>query len=271
MEQIGWDVIPVAGEYLFSRRIGPIALAKFQRPQQIHWETVEQMQHKLAIWQLTIEPALSFSFSPKLDWRGWHESNAHYTYTKTAVVDTSGSEQNILGSFSETLRYQMRRSERAGLTYRVIPFGELTAGQKDDILALHQDWHQEKKVMGYPDAFLQSIWKEMVKEGAMVLGYKGRELHAALFWLHHHHVGMYFYQFTSREGRGRFYAPSGLALGAIRLNLAHACDVLDLCSVYDTRYGAENLKWQGFSEHKSRFHPTYIEYPKALSRTLIHR
>ncbi|HSW89305.1 MAG TPA: hypothetical protein VLH19_00330 [Patescibacteria group bacterium] len=263
MERIGWDVIPMNGQYLFVRRIGPISIAKFQRPQSIDFSNLKKLQKRLPLVKTYIDPGLSLDLEI-LRSNGLKETKNHHAYTKTFICNLHGSEEKILASFSKTLKYQMLRSLRMGVSYKVVAFVNLTEETKTEIVKLHSEWETEKKVSGYPNNFLRILWQEMQKEGSMILAYEGKTLHGALYFLHHHGVAMYFYQYTSQKGRQSLYVPSGLAYQTVKLAKFLGCDILDLCSAYDERFGTENLKWKGFSVHKEHFHPTSVYYPPSF-------
>ncbi len=261
MEEIGWNAVKVRGGYLFVKPLGPIAFAKFQRPAKIDAEELVRVQKRLRIVRFLLEPGLQTD-TRVLNQVGFRVTNAHYAYTKTLLVDLSGSMGQILASLSKTTSYQMRRSLKMGVAYKFIPYAQLSEAQKTEILSLHARWSKEKKVSGYDDTFLRAMWRHM-KEGTMILAYEKGILHGALFLLMHHKLGMYFYQFTSEVARKKLYVPSGLAYQAIKLSKEQGCNLFDLCSAYDERYPKENLKWKGFSAHKDRFHPTPVYFPQS--------
>jgi hypothetical protein len=268
MEGIHWDVIPVSGSYVFVKRVGPISFAKLQRPAAIHIDELVSLQKKLHIAQLFLEPALTYTHEQGilLEKAGFARTNNHHAYTKTYICDISGSESVVLRSFSKTMQYQIRRSLHVGVEYVSVPFAKLTKEEKENICTLHTAWSKERKVLGYPDDFLYALWNGFSNRGEMVLAYKGSELHGVLFLLYNGPIGMYFYQFSSNLGRKSLYIPSGLAYQGIVAARRNGCTIFDLCSCFDERYPTENIKWQGFSEHKLRFHPTPIYYPGAFVR-----
>lgn len=278
MESIHWDVTPLSGAYVFSKRLGPISFAKLQRPANIDIPELLKLQKRLHAVQLFIEPGLHSSVNGTvvsdqerielLQAVGFKKTNDHHAYTKTLVCSIAGKERDVLLSFSQTARYHIRKSATMGVEYRTIPFSELTNEVKGDIVRLHKDWSKEKKVMGYTDSFLYAMWEEMTHEGTMVLAYKEQVMVGAMFVYTHHRVGMYFYQFSSYEARRHLHVPSGLAFHGIQIARARGCDLFDLCSAYDERYGKEHIQWKGFSEHKEQYHPTPIYYPDAFVRQL---
>lgn len=271
MEHIGWDIVPLSSSYLFVRRVGPIAFAKFQHPEVINGKALISLQRKLHIVEIFIEPSLIFGTiaQKNLEEAGFKKTGNHHAYTKTLICNIRGSESEVLSSFSKTTSYQMRHSQKMGVQYLVVPFGTLTQEQKREIFALHAGWSKEKKVAGYADSFLEAMWQEMQQEGRMILAYHKKKLEGALFLLTHHRVGMYFYQFSSRQARHALYIPSGMAFVAIQEAKRLGCDIFDLCSAYDERYPEENVAWKGFSTHKEHFHPTPIYYPPAFVKTNI--
>ncbi len=268
METIGWKVVPLTGANLFVKPIGPLSFAKLQRFSQVKIRELLAAQTKYRIVRLHLEPGLNASLAG-LQSAGFLPTNTHYAYTKTLIVDLSGSEAEILSSFSKTASYQMRRSLKTKVTYEVIPFAQLDEGLKQEILDLHRQWSREKRIAGYDDPFMRAMWQHMQGEGSMILARLDGQLHGALFFLTHHKVGLYFYQFTSWQARGGLYIPSGLAYQAIKLAKTKKCDIFDLCSAFDERYPKENLSWKGFTTHKEHFHPTSIYYPPAYARTSL--
>lgn len=267
MQAIGWEVVPLKGCQLFVKRLGPVAFAKLQRPARVDLKELIAVQKQYRIVRLYLEPGLSLPLEGITD-VGFRPTLTHYAYTKTLIVDLTGSEQRVLASFSKTTSYQMRRSLKLGVEYQAVAFAKLSMEEKEEILALHARWSREKKIAGYDDAFMKAFWQYM-KEGTMILARVQGQLHGALFLLIHHRLGMYFYQFTSPEARSGLFIPSGLAYQAIKLSRERRCTLFDLCSAYDERYPKENVSWQGFSQHKARFHPTPIYYPGGFQRTIF--
>lgn len=267
MQKIGWKIIKLKGANLFIRSIGPVAFAKLQRPQNVDLAELVKIQKQHRILGLQLEPGLKMDLS-ELYAYGFKPTKSHYAYTKSVIFALDGTLAQIMSTFSKTTSYQMRRALKQNVDYEYIPFSNLTATDKAEILKLHQDWSTEKKVMGYDDNFLNAVWEEM-SQGTMILARVGGVLHGALFFIAHHHVGMYFYQFTSKRARAGLYIPSGLAFHAIKLAKQVDCDIFDLCSAHDERYPKENLKWRGFTRHKEGYHPTPIYYPQSYARNLI--
>lgn len=268
MQEIGWKVVTLKSGNLFVKQLGPVAFAKLQRANAVDFKELSLVQRRLHMLVLYLEPGLSADLGA-LNGAGFKSTNTHYAYTKTLIVDLTPELTEVLASFSKTTAYQMRRSLKVGVEYQIVPFQTLSPTQKQATLDLHRAWSSEKHVAGYEDNLLEAIWKHM-SEGVMIFARKNGQLHGALFLLMHHKVGMYFYQFSSKQGRHELYVPSGLAYQSIRLAKERGCDIFDLCSAYDERY-KENAKWKGFSKYKERFHPTPVYYPQAYRRLILPR
>lgn len=264
MERIGWDAVFVSGQLLFSRRVGPIAIAKFQRPQTIDFEALSKVQKRLHIVQVFVEPGLSLL--PNGDeWRkyGLHATTNHHAYTKTAILDLSMPIEKILRNCSVNIRRDIVKSEASKIRIETTQFADLTEKQRDEILALHDRWGKERSIIGYDNGFLRAIWVGFAQHGYMITAFDKEKLVGAFFLLLVNGVGLYFYVFTDPRYKQTGIS-SRLAIEAIKRSMEEGCDIFDFCSVFDERYPTENPRWKGFSEFKRRFHPQYIEYPQAF-------
>jgi lipid II:glycine glycyltransferase (peptidoglycan interpeptide bridge formation enzyme) len=257
MKEIGWNVAGKLHSQLFYRTLGPISIAKIQRPKilDIAWLTNFRKKHKAVTTY--IEPGLATKLPPNR--LGIHVEP--FAHSCTSLIDINQDEQAILNSFSQKTRYNIVHTLKKGEVNVVsTKLGHLTQKQKIDFFSLHEEWSQKKDVIGYPLSLLNAVLKSFADSGYLHGCYIGNDLIASLLTLHHDSVATYYAAFATPLGYKSF-APTLLTWAAIQTAKSNNCDIFDFGGIYDPRYPKMYKKWQGFTKFKAGFNPTVVSYP----------
>ena len=258
LREIGWQTEDHNGSILFSRPLGPLTIAKFQRPRELDWEYIRHFRRTHHTLTTYVEPGIHTALDAKLP--GLRVEP--FAHSATSLIDIQGDAKTILASFSQKTRYNVTHTEKKGeLTVTSTLLGHLSVAEEDNFFSLHSDWSRQRHVVGYPASLLRAILKCFAEQGELHLAYRGRELVAALLTLYHDHVATYYAAFARPMGYKTF-APTLLTWRAIEQAKKVGCDIFDFGGIYDPRYPSMYRKWQGFTKFKEGFRPTVITYPE---------
>jgi lipid II:glycine glycyltransferase (peptidoglycan interpeptide bridge formation enzyme) len=262
MESIGWHVVgkpglpAQAGTHLFFRRLGPVAIAKIQRPQTIDIPWLNQMRKKYHILTLYIEPGLQSKINNPFGLQV--EPFAH---SATSLVDLALSESALLASFSQKTRYNIVHTlKQKELTLTNTRFDKLSSQQISDFFTLDSAWSKQSHVVGHGVAHLQAVLHSYASAGDLHLCYRGSTLVGSLMILYSDHVATYYTAHALPQGYTS-YAPTLLTWQAMLRAKANKCDIFDFGGIFDPRYPKLYKNWQGFTKFKSGFRPTVVSYP----------
>lgn len=257
MRQIGWQVEGDRGSQIYYRTLGPLSVAKIQRPKIIDLAWLKSFRKKHHTLTTYIEPGIITPL-PKTRIGLIVEPFAH---SCTSLIDIEGSEQNILSSFSQKTRYNIVHTLKSNkITITTTKLGKLSEKQKIDFFALHDQWSKKKNVVGYPLSLLNAVLVTHAKTADLHLCYQENILVGSLLIMYHDRVATYYAAFALPLGYKSF-APTLLTWVAIQEAKKNNCDIFDFGGIYDPRYPKMYKNWQGFTKFKSGFNPTVISYP----------
>lgn len=258
MREIGWHVAGTKGSQIFFRTLGPLTIAKVQRPKHLDltWlASFRKTHHTLTTY---IEPGLATIIPPKTRVGFKVEPFAH---SCTSLIDISRSEQEILNSFSQKTRYNIIHTlKKDDIKITSTKLGQLTESQRSDFFLLHEKWSKKKKVIGYPISLLNAVFKAHSETADLHLCYQGDTLVASLLVMYFDGVATYYAAFATNLGYKTF-APTLLTWTAIKKAIENNCNIFDFGGIYDPRYPKMYKNWQGFTKFKSGFNPTVVSYP----------
>lgn len=257
MRLIGWQTIELTkGSQLFFRTLGPLGIAKIQRPMTIDLEKLNQLRKDKHIFTLYIEPGLTYEKNNQLKW-----SVEPFAHSATSLIDLNLSEAELLASFSQKTRYNIGHTLRKNeITIVTKQLDQLTPQEKTDFFTLHHHWSHERNVVGYSVSLLNAILSAYGQSGDLHLAYKGSTLVGSLLILYHDHVATYWAAFASPLGY-KIFAPTLLTWKAIQTAKEKDGDIFDFGGIYDARYPKMYKKWRGFTKFKEGFSPTPLIYP----------
>lgn len=263
LKEIGWQVEGEIGSQIFFRTLGPLTVAKIQRPKKIDLNWLKKFRKTHHTFATYIEPGLTASL-PSFRFGLSVEPFAH---SCTSLVDLKSSEQDILNSFSQKTRYNIVKTlKRDEISLTSTRLKLLTDTQKADFFSLHAEWSRKKNVVGYPISLLNAVLKCQANTGDLHLAYttttpsSPSKLVGSLLILYFDHVATYYAAFATPQGYKTF-APTLLTWKAMQTAKKNNCDIFDFGGIYDPRYPKMYKRWQGFTKFKSGFNPTIISYP----------
>lgn len=257
MRQIGWKVEGANGSQIFYRSLGPLTIAKIQRPAKLDLAWLADFRKSHHTLTTYIEPGLTtplpntrlgFSVDP-------------FAHSCTSLIDIKGTEQTILNSFSQKTRYNIVHTiKKDDINIATTKLGKLSGAQKDVFFALHSEWSKKKNVVGYPMSLLNAVLIAHAKTADLHMCYQDNILVASLLVMYHDSVATYYAAFALPLGYKTF-APTLLTWVAIQEAKQNNCDIFDFGGIYDPRYPKMYKKWQGFTRFKAGFNPTVVSYP----------
>lgn len=257
MREIGWKVDGKSGSQIFYRTLGPLTVAKIQRPKELdipYLNNFRKVHHSLTTY---LEPSLTTPLPQK----GLGLTVEPFAHSCTSLVDLGGNERSILNSFSQKTRYNIVHSLKKNDIYvTTTKLAKLIVAQKDIFFTLHHDWSQKKNVVGYPPSLLNAVLKCHGSTGDLHLCYQGKVPLASLLILYFDHVATYYAAFATPQGYKTF-APTLLTWVSMQQAKVNKCDIFDFGGIYDPRYPKMYKKWQGFTKFKSGFNPEIVSYP----------
>lgn len=287
MRAIGWTIEGKPGSQIFVRKLGPIAVAKMQRPEKVDLSVIEVVRKKYRTITFQLEPALQsivekkkFIFplhieheEPELWISAWKEFGFARTvmplaHSASSLIDLRLTKQQLLEHVSQKTRYNIRKGEKdPTLHVEIIPLSELNTTQTKTFLDLRAEWSKRKNVMGYDQTFMNGVLNSFEKHGACLFAVdeSGKTL-ATLLVLTTEKTAIYFSAFSSEKGYAR-NCPTLLTWNAMNWAKDLGMLIFDFGGVYDPRYTGTYKRWRGFTEFKERFKPTYFLYPKSYMKT----
>lgn len=255
MADLGWNTIPLSrGSQLYLYRLGPFSVAKLQRPASIDQTKLKLIRKKYHILTLYLEPKLNDPLPPKLG-----RKVEPFAHSKTSLLDLRLSEKNLLASFNQNTRRNLRNN--SALKIISIPLSTTTPAQINDFFALQHSWHHTKKVATYPENMLRAVFRHYPKSGHLHVAYHQNTPCAHLLTLYYKGVATYYIAAANKTGYA-LAAPTHLTWTAIQVAQKAGCDILDFGGIYDERYSKMYKGWQGFTKFKEGFRPTVITYPE---------
>lgn len=257
MQSIGWHVAGPLGSRLYYRSLGPLSIAKIQRPKTLDLSWIAQFRKEHKTLTTYLEPGISTPLpTTRLGLKV--EPFAH---SCTSLLDLLPTEQNILNSFTQKTRYNIVHTlKKSDLKIQTTQLGKLSPKQLNDFFALHAQWSKQKHVIGYSLELLNAILNAFAKSGDLHLAYHGDQLVGTLLVLYHDSVATYWAAFASPLGYKSF-APTLLTWQALQTAKTKKYKIFDFGGIYDPRYPRMYKKWMGFTKFKSGFNPTVISYP----------
>lgn len=257
MREIGWAVDGDPGTQIFFRKLGPLSIAKYQRPNSIDYDRLAQFRRDHHTLTTYIEPGFGYNQArPKFSF-----AVDPFAHSMTSLVDLNPSISTILSAFTQKTRYNITRNTKKNLIQvKTVSLSNLSSSQSQEFIDLHDAWSKQKHVLGYPMYILKGIIKSFANSGDLHLCYHGSELIGSLLILYHDSVATYYAAFASPLGYTTF-APTLLTWTAMTVAKQKDCHTFDFGGIYDPRYKKMYKKWVGFTKFKSGFNPTVVEYP----------
>lgn len=263
MRRIGWQVAGHPGSRIFYRPLGPLAIAKLQRPRVIDLAWLNSFRTHHHTLTTYLEPGLSAQagLTTPLPGQKLGISVEPFAHSATSLLDLSLSDSALLASFSPKTRYNITHTLRQNnLTILSTPLSTINPKLLTDFFALHASWSRQKNVIGYSPRLLTATLASYAKHSHLHLAYHNNSLVTSLLILYHDSVATYWAAFAILPGYQTF-APTLLTWTAMQVAKTRGCDIFDFGGIYDPRYPRMYKKWQGFTKFKAGFRPTPVSYP----------
>ncbi|MBP9703045.1 peptidoglycan bridge formation glycyltransferase FemA/FemB family protein [Candidatus Woesebacteria bacterium] len=255
MKKIGWSVDGKPGNHIYYRSLGPLTVAKHQRPNEIDVERLKVFRKHHKVLTTYVEPGLGDTYDG-----GYPvEPFAHST---SSLVDLAQSGSALLMSYTQKTRYNITHSLKANKVNIIsTPLPKLKNQELSDFYALHAEWSKRKNVIGYSRDLLEAVLTSFDKKSTLHLAYDAQGTpHGALLILTCDRVSTYYAAFSSTTGYS-LYVPTLLTHQAMLTAKDNGSDIFDFGGTYDPRYPRMYKKWHGFTKFKEGFNPTTIQYP----------
>lgn len=284
MEQIGWKVIGRLGTQTFVRKIGPIGVAKIQRPSVLHLEELDEIRRKYHTILMQVEPSLRMKVGQKLvkfpqtydtqadisQWRKQMESagltiNASpLAHSATSIIDISLSEKELLAKMKRVARYNIGVAKRnTNLKIYTVSLHEFTQKNREEYFQILADWSKRKHVYGFEPKLMKAILNAFNAESWCHFGEIHGKLESTVLMLKVGKVMVYYCAVSSEKGYEN-RAPTALLWEAIVTGKKLDCEFLDFGGIYDPRYADTYKRWGGFTTFKEKFAPTPFLYPPSF-------
>lgn len=186
-----------------------------------------------------------------------------FAHTATIKIDLKRSEKDLLSSFSENAKRNIKKAQKNDLEVKTVWF-------KDDKDSLYfKKFYLLLTTLAKMKKFYAPSYEEYYKKmsafgtsSVMLFAYeKGESEPLAVIWLASYGKIITYMQ-TGITTRGyELLANYLLVWEGMRLAQKLKMEIFDFETLYDPRFPKENKDWKGYSEFKKRFHGTLIEYP----------
>lgn len=260
LESINWKVEKIDNTYIYLKRIPLLGwYAKIQRPVTLNNKIINFIEKKYHPFQFSVEP-LDVNQTKLLEGLGFKLSNSPSLSTKTLAIDLAKSEDELLKSFSQKTRYNIKLSQKNNI--QII--------ESKNILDFTNFWRKNFEKSRFPFFSQQknivTMQKAFEKKSHILLAKKGNEIVSALFILIHDKTAYYMYAASNDKGRKNF-APTLLTWSAILLAKKKSIKVFDFDGIYDERFPIKT--WLGFTKFKKGFNGKEIEYSGAFVKNKL--
>lgn len=265
ISSLGWKTIKVGNNQLFTRNIPIInkSVIKFQRPElPIDFNQLDQVAKSSHALFLLLEPNVGFDYSAEYKKHGFHPSKITAAHTATIRIDISKSENDILSSFSENARRNIKKSQGYNLKVRGRSLNTADSNMFDDFMLLHNNLVQMKKFFVPSQAEFYKKYAAFKNISYIFFAYEpGSKNPIAAVWMAARDNSTS-YLHTGITTRGyELLANYLLVWETIKYFRKKGCKIYDFEGVYDPRFPTERKSWIKFSEFKKRFHGETVEFP----------
>lgn len=264
MRKIGWQIEGKPGEQIFVRTLGPIAVAKMQRPVRSYKNAISNVRKKYRTITFQLEPSLSThwkSTTPKL---GFSKQTLPLAHSASALLDLTLSEQQLLSNMKQKTRYNIHLAERKKIVHiREVSLSQFSEHDFRAFMNMRAAWSKRKNVYGYDEQFLTAVIESFKDHGFCLFAEINGVTEAILLVLEWKKTAIYFCAFSSIKGYQHF-APTLLTWRAMQIAQSHNNDIFDFGGTYDPRFTGTYKRWKGFTTFKEGFSPVFFLYPPSF-------
>jgi lipid II:glycine glycyltransferase (peptidoglycan interpeptide bridge formation enzyme) len=268
LTRIGWITETVGKTNVFIKRmpfIGASAIKIQHQRGPFPFKQIEKIARKYKAFYVLVEPHIVGYNEKDFRKNGYQPSKEHFAHTATMKIDLTPSLEKIRSSFSESARRNIKKAQKNNLKTVCIAMKDIP--DKDETYL--RQFHELSKHLAHMKKFYIPDYNEHVqklkafkKNVYLYFAYEeGSDSPIATVWYtYFNHVLAYFQ--TGITNRGYELGANYLLVWkGIELAKKRGAKVLDFEAVFDTRYPHEHPSRKGYTEFKSRFHPTLVQYP----------
>lgn len=265
MQQIGWNVEEVFGINLYIKKLPlTISFIKIQHPLgKIPFEKIDSIAKKQHALCVVIEPHIAGYDEKQFLQSDYMRTKTHHAPTATRKIAIDTSVSNIVSSFSENAKRNIKKAEKNNVTTKIV-FAKNDTHNKyfEKFYNLQKNLTDMKNF--YAPGYVESKKKNSaLKKGSFfIFAYEknNNEPIAAVWYGYHKNVVTYLQTGITQKGYD-LLANYILVVEGIKTGKKLGCSVFDFESIYDKRYPKEIKRSKGYSEFKSRFHGEEIYFP----------
>lgn len=266
LENIGW-VVEKAGDISVAINRLPLfgrSVIKIQHPMgEIPFQKINAIAQKYKALFVLVEP-MTVGYDEKVfASHGYRPTHQQFAPTATIKIDLKQSEKDLLKSFSDNARRNIKKSQAANLKLQSILLrDDKNYKAFDDFYRLHENLGRMKHF--YVPSREHMLKKARAMKDVTVLFFayeKGDDVPIATVWTSIKD-GVMTYLHTGITDRGyELLANYILVWEAMVFAKKQKCSVFDFEIIFDERYPKENRRWIGYTQFKKRFHGRIVEYP----------
>lgn len=269
LRHLGWKTEKVErpGEeplYAFIKIIPFIGtMVKIQHPKgPIPFNKIDEIASKYKASVVIIEPDIVGYVENDYQLHGYEISKMRYVHSATIRIELDAKEEELLKSFSENARRNIKKAEK-NLRTKII---ELNKNGDESVLetffSLYVKLGKMKKFYVPSRDEIFAKLKAFKKNSFILFAYEksSADPHAAL-WVGLCNKTMVYFQPGNTKRGYDLQANYLLIWEAMKLAIQQNAAFFDLESAYDSRYPHENKKWKGYTEFKRKFGGEMIYFP----------
>lgn len=266
LTQIGWKVETVGKSQAFIRPIPFLncSVIKMQRPQNpIKYSEIDLLAKKFNALCCVIEPNQNCDID-LLQKHGFKKATSmSYLHTSTTTIDLNRSAKEILSSFSENARRNIKKALKNKLRVEKIFLKE-----DPNDLAFKKFFPLLSNITKMKKFFIpgyNEFYKKMLAfkdSSAIILAFDQNDPEpVAGVWMGYFgDTAVYMHAGNTQKGY-TLLANYLLVWEALKIACNLKLNIFDFEGIFDPRFPNLRKNWQGFSQFKNRFHGAVVQYP----------
>ncbi|MCL5784352.1 MAG: peptidoglycan bridge formation glycyltransferase FemA/FemB family protein [Patescibacteria group bacterium] len=266
LSQIGWKIEKIGQLQAFIRPLPFLrcSLIKIQRPKNpVDFTAVDLLAKKHRALFVLIEPEIESYYSQDFLKNGYQKSFISLTYTANLRLNLNSTTENILASFSENARRNIKKSQ-SKLSTQIISLKNIEP--EEDFQTFFNLLTTLTKLKKFIVPGYQELYQKMLafkKNSYLLFAYKkGQSQPLAALWIFTFEKKMYYLHTGITQEGYDLLANYLLVWEAVKKAKELNLEIFDFEGIYDQRFPKERKKWVNFTQFKKRFHGDVVEYPE---------
>ena len=255
----GWIVERIESTLVLIKKIPWIgSIIKIQRCcADVPLAEIERITKKNGALFVVIEPDIKTEdtgYTPleqifKLN--GYKDLNFFLSPTKTAYIDLSKSEENILSSFDKDIRKSLRRNLKKGISFRL-------SSNLEEFYSLLYEAGKRRNFSVQTFSDWKDQWGSFGRQAQIILAFADGNILGGNMFITKPPVAFGLFLPTTEYGRSTRIAAT-LIWEGLKLAKRDGCTSFDLDGLYDDRYKSPK-KWRGVTTFKRKFNGHEVEF-----------